>query len=95
MSKTIEHAKSPATIQVVEMVGVSKESWSDAARQAVKRASETYDHIDWARRPTQHRGDPRRENRGVPRQRQAGGNHRACADPRLNSDPQSNSSRPE
>ena len=46
MSKTVEHAKSPATIQVVEMVGVSKESWSDAARQAVKRASDTYDHID-------------------------------------------------
>ena len=45
MPKTIEHAKSPATIQVVEMVGVSKESWSDAARQAVERASETYDHI--------------------------------------------------
>ena len=45
MPKTIEHAKSPAAIQVVEMVGVSKESWSDAARQAVERASETHHHI--------------------------------------------------
>jgi flavin-binding protein dodecin len=45
MSKTIEHAKSPATIEVIEMVGVSKESWSDAARQAVERASENHRHI--------------------------------------------------
>ena len=27
------------------MVGVSKENWSDAARQVVERASETYPHI--------------------------------------------------
>ena len=45
MSRSTEHAKSPAAIQVVEMVGVSKESWSDAARLAVERASETYPHI--------------------------------------------------
>ncbi len=45
MSKTIEHAKSPAAIQVVEMVGVSKEGWSDAAREVVERASKTHHHI--------------------------------------------------
>ena len=45
MSSSTEHAKSPAAIQVIEMVGVSKENWSDAARQVVKRASETYEHI--------------------------------------------------
>ena len=45
MSKSTEHAKSPAVIQMVEMVGVSKESWSDAARQAVERASEKHQHI--------------------------------------------------
>ena len=31
MSKTIEHAKSPAAIRVVELVGESKDSWEDAA----------------------------------------------------------------
>jgi flavin-binding protein dodecin len=45
MSKTVEQAKSPATIQMMEMVGVSKKNWSDAARQAVERASETDRHI--------------------------------------------------
>lgn len=45
MSAHAEHAKSPAAILVVEMVGVSKESWSDAAKQAVERAAETYRHI--------------------------------------------------
>ena len=45
MSSSTEHAKSPAAIQVIEMVGVSKENWSDAARQLVKRASKTYQHI--------------------------------------------------
>jgi len=45
MSTTIELAKAPATIEVVEMVGVSKESWSDAARQAVERASESHRHV--------------------------------------------------
>ena len=45
MSKSTEHAKSPAVIQMVEMVGVSKENWADAARQAVERASEKHKHI--------------------------------------------------
>jgi flavin-binding protein dodecin len=45
MSKSTEHAKSPAAIQVVEMVGVSKENWSDAARLVVERASESHQHI--------------------------------------------------
>ena len=45
MSKTVEHAKSPTAVQVVEMVGESKKSWSDAAREAVERASKTHHHI--------------------------------------------------
>ncbi|BBO34246.1 dodecin family protein [Lacipirellula parvula] len=45
MSTTIKNAKAPATIQVIEMVGESKVSWSDAARQAVERASETNKNI--------------------------------------------------
>jgi flavin-binding protein dodecin len=40
-----EHAKSPAIVRVVEMVGVSSESWSDAARRVVARASKTIRHI--------------------------------------------------
>ena len=36
-----EHAEAPATIRVIELVGVSDKSWSDAAQQAVERASET------------------------------------------------------
>jgi flavin-binding protein dodecin len=40
-----EHAKSPAVIRVVELVGVSAQSWSDAAQQAVARAAESTRHI--------------------------------------------------
>jgi flavin-binding protein dodecin len=40
-----EHAKSPAVVRVIEMVGVSDTSWSDAARQIVARASETLRHV--------------------------------------------------
>lgn len=40
-----QHADAPATIRVVELVGVSDESWSDAAQQAVSRASETLRNI--------------------------------------------------
>jgi len=40
-----EHAKPPAVVRVIELVGVSSKSWSDAAQQAVKRASETIRHI--------------------------------------------------
>ena len=36
-----EHAKAPAVVRVIELVGVSNKSWSDAAQQAVTRASET------------------------------------------------------
>ena len=36
-----QHVDPPATIRVVELVGVSDKSWSDAAQQAVRRASET------------------------------------------------------
>jgi flavin-binding protein dodecin len=40
-----EHAKAPAVVRVIELVGVSDKSWSDAAQQAVERASETIRHI--------------------------------------------------
>jgi flavin-binding protein dodecin len=41
----MEHANAPATVRVIELVGVSSKSWSDAAQQAVARASETIRHI--------------------------------------------------
>jgi len=45
MNVQAEHAKSPAVIRVVELVGVSDKSWSAAAQQVVNRASETMRHI--------------------------------------------------
>ncbi len=45
MSVHTEHAKGPAVVRVVELVGISNKSWSDAAQQAVIRASETMRHI--------------------------------------------------
>jgi len=42
---TTEHAKPPAVVRVIELVGVSSKSWSDAAQQAVTRASQTLRHI--------------------------------------------------
>ncbi len=45
MAKAAEHGKPPAVVRVIEMVGVSSEGWSDAARQAVARASRTLRHI--------------------------------------------------
>ena len=45
MNAHAEHAKSPAVVRVIELVGVSDKSWSDAARQVVARASETTRHI--------------------------------------------------
>ena len=39
------HAQAPATVRVIELVGVSDKSWSDAAQQAVERASETIRHV--------------------------------------------------
>lgn len=40
-----EHAKTPAVVRVIELIGVSSVSWSDAAQQAVTRASEKLRHI--------------------------------------------------
>ena len=40
-----EHAKAPAVVRVIEMVGVSDKSWSDAAQVVVARASETVRNI--------------------------------------------------
>ena len=45
MAKASEHAKLPAVVRVIELVGVSSKSWSDAAQQAVARASQTLRHI--------------------------------------------------
>jgi dodecin len=45
MARAAEHAKTPAVVRVIELVGVSDKSWSDAAQQAVTRASETLRHI--------------------------------------------------
>jgi dodecin len=43
-----EHATSPAVVRVVELVGTSTKSWSDAAQRVVARASETIRHITGA-----------------------------------------------
>lgn len=45
MRNEVEHASGPAVVRVIELVGVSTESWTDAARQAVARASLTIRHI--------------------------------------------------
>jgi flavin-binding protein dodecin len=45
MASKTEHAQPPAVVRVIELVGVSSESWSDAAQQAVARASQTLRHI--------------------------------------------------
>jgi len=43
--KKTEHANPPAVVRVVELIGVSDRSWSDAAQQAVERASSSLRHI--------------------------------------------------
>src|SRR5438128_1219974 len=45
MAAKTEHARSPAVVRVVELVGVSDKSWSDAAQQVVQRASGSLRHI--------------------------------------------------
>jgi len=45
MTSRTEHAKPPAVVRVIELVGVSSKSWSDAAQQAVARASQSLRHI--------------------------------------------------
>ena len=40
-----EHAKAPAAIRIIEMVGVSTENWHDAVDHVVARASETLRHV--------------------------------------------------
>lgn len=45
MREQVEHAHGPATVRVIELVGISEESWADAARQAVERAAQTIRHI--------------------------------------------------
>jgi flavin-binding protein dodecin len=45
MSVHAEHAKGPAVVRVIELVGVSDKSWSDAAQQVVARAAKTTRHI--------------------------------------------------
>jgi len=45
MTKQTEHAEAPAVVKVQELVGVSRESWEDAARVLVTRASQSIRHI--------------------------------------------------
>ena len=45
MAGSTEHGKPAAVVPVIELVGVSSKSWSDAAQQAVERASQTVRHI--------------------------------------------------
>ena len=45
MTAQAEHAEAPSVVRIIELVGVSKKSWSDAAQQAVIRASETVRHV--------------------------------------------------
>ena len=45
MKVKIEHAKPPAVVRVVELVGVSDKSWGDAAEEAVRRTSKTMRHM--------------------------------------------------
>ncbi len=45
MAGKAEHGKPPAVVRVIELVGVSSKSWSDAAQQAVTRASQTLRHV--------------------------------------------------
>ena len=45
MAKRKEQGEPPAVMRVIELVGVSSKSWSDAAQQAVARASQTIRHI--------------------------------------------------
>jgi len=45
MARTTEQGKPPAVVRVIELVGVSSQGWSDAAQQAVARASQTLRHV--------------------------------------------------
>jgi flavin-binding protein dodecin len=45
MTTQTEHAQAPSVVKVEEMVGVSRESWEDAASLLVARASETIRHV--------------------------------------------------
>jgi flavin-binding protein dodecin len=40
-----EHANAPATVKVIELVGTSSQSWSDAAQQAVAHAAKSIRHL--------------------------------------------------
>jgi len=48
MNAQTEHARGPAVVRVIELVGVSEKSWSDAAQQAIGRVSQTIRHITGA-----------------------------------------------
>jgi dodecin len=48
MSREAEHARAPGVVRVIELVGVSQESWTDAARRAIELAARTVRHITGA-----------------------------------------------
>jgi len=45
MTTHTEHAQAPSMVKVEEMVGVSRESWEDAARLIVARAGRAIRHV--------------------------------------------------
>jgi len=45
MTTHTEHAQAPSVLKVEEMVGVSRESWEDAARLLVARAGQAIRHV--------------------------------------------------
>jgi flavin-binding protein dodecin len=45
MGTNAEHAQGPALVKVVELVGISKRGWEDAARQLIALTSSKTRHV--------------------------------------------------
>ena len=45
MLNQTEHARDPESVVVIEVVGVSNQSWEDAVRQAVDRVATENGHV--------------------------------------------------
>ena len=72
MSVAIEHAGAPAVVRVIELVGVSSKSWSDAAQQVVSCALGNHPPHYRCGRAEKLRGRPGWQDRRVSRGREAG-----------------------
>ncbi len=48
MAAQTEYARPPSVVRVIALVGVSEKTWSDAAREAITRVSQTIRHITGA-----------------------------------------------